>query len=329
MKVLCQHPLLNEGLFTWAEGKQLVFARFFFWRSGDGDQRSLRGLYRAFLFEVLRQCPDFTNKLFSGHCYGNYVAKNILEGASFRISELQEAMSIIVSQHQFPARRFCFFIDGLDEFEGDSTDHWELAQYLDQWASSVDVKICVSSRPHTEFLEAFDSRLRINLHDLTKADMQHYVQSVLGQEPNVDLTEEDFNSIASDIVDRSDGVFLWVRLVLRSLLEGLRYRCSYPVLREKLEKLPQGMEPLIKSILSSIHPDDRKKSDRLLFMAASYEPLNALMYTWFDDLEEPDFPFNRPIQAYSDETIQRRFKTLTFQLDKFSNGLLEQSRRSS
>jgi hypothetical protein len=41
MKLLLDHPRTREELSRWAGGKQLVFAHFFFWRSGDNLQRSL------------------------------------------------------------------------------------------------------------------------------------------------------------------------------------------------------------------------------------------------------------------------------------------------
>ena len=49
MKLLLDHPRTREELKRWAGEKQLVFAHFFFWRSGDKLQRSLEGLYRSIL----------------------------------------------------------------------------------------------------------------------------------------------------------------------------------------------------------------------------------------------------------------------------------------
>jgi predicted RND superfamily exporter protein len=60
MKFLVDHPRTREELNCWAADKQLVFAHFFFWQSGDTLQRSLEGLYRSILFETLKQCPDLT-----------------------------------------------------------------------------------------------------------------------------------------------------------------------------------------------------------------------------------------------------------------------------
>lgn len=77
----------------------------------------------------------------------------------FLFSELRQAMETITTKCSFPHHRCFFFIDGLDEYEGDSTDHPDLARNLKNWSSSADMKMCVKSRPHTEFLNVFDSDL--------------------------------------------------------------------------------------------------------------------------------------------------------------------------
>jgi len=176
MKSLSQHPRLMKELKTWAGDKKLVFGSFYFWGSGDLQQRSLEGLYRSLLFEILNQCPELIKEVFPNHWHNVQSKMPGWEEIPFRFSELRETMSTIVGRHKFPNHRFCFFIDGLDEFEAETTDHWELAQILQQWATSDDVKLCVSSRPYTEFLEVFDSNLRMDLHHLTRGDIERFTR---------------------------------------------------------------------------------------------------------------------------------------------------------
>ncbi|KAF2176228.1 hypothetical protein K469DRAFT_514828, partial [Zopfia rhizophila CBS 207.26] len=65
--------------------------------------------------------------------------------------------------------RFCFFIDGLDEYEGDST---EIAEYLQDLALSHGIKLYGSSRPWSAFARAFgDTDFRLKVGDLIKDDM--------------------------------------------------------------------------------------------------------------------------------------------------------------
>jgi hypothetical protein len=61
----------------------------------------------------------------------------------------------------------------------------------------------------------------------------------------------------------------------------------------------------------------------MLTMATHYTNLNALSYSWIEDLEDPDFPFSSPVRGYSDEEIENRHQDLRRQLDSVSKGLLE------
>lgn len=53
------------------------------------------------------------------------------------------------------------------------------------------------------------------------------------------------------------------------------------------------------------------------------EALNALAYSWLDDLEDEDFPFNRTAGAYTDEEVKTRHRAVRRQLVLLTKGLLE------
>jgi hypothetical protein len=54
------------------------------------------------------------------------------------------------------------------------------------------------------------------------------------------------------------------------------------------------------------------------------EPLNALIFTWLDELEDPEFPLKRSSsQGYSAEEIDRRRQQAQRQINSLTKGLLE------
>jgi len=57
-----------------------------------------------------------------------------------------------------------------------------------------------------------------------------------------------------EIVEKADGVFLWVVLVVRSLLNGIRNRDDVLVLQQRLRRIPRELEPLYNHLLSLIEP---------------------------------------------------------------------------
>ena len=121
MKYLCRHPCTQSLLAEWAGGRELVFAKFFFWRMGtDKDEKSLNGLIRGILYEVLCKAPMLVKSLFPVTR-----AKIIQEpsrgrrGSDLLAAEIKDAfarlVSLSASAEESPSLgriRICFFIDG-------------------------------------------------------------------------------------------------------------------------------------------------------------------------------------------------------------------------
>jgi hypothetical protein len=61
--------------------------------------------------------------------------------------------------------KFCFFVDGLDEYEG---DHRDIIQIMDVLSASTKMKICVSSRPWSIFFRCI--RLWVSHLNLARFD---------------------------------------------------------------------------------------------------------------------------------------------------------------
>lgn len=328
MKFLCHHPRVKKELEIWAAEKKLVFAHFFFWNSGEKLQMSLEGLYTALLFETLKQCPELIPEIFPDEWDALSLGTSTLESSSFRMSNIKAAFAKLIGKKTFPKHRLCFFIDGLDEYEGDSVDHWKLASNLQSWASSPDIKICVSSRPHTEFMETFSDspHSRLRLHELTRHDISHFASAMFEKDRNFERIKDLYVELVEDVVRMANGVFLWARLVVRLLLEGVGHRNSRSALQDKLNSIPKDLDALFDKLLGSVDPSDRKRSDQILFIATgdlSNDPANALAYSWLEELENPKFPFSSAVRGYSDEEITKRHHNLRPQLDGLTKGLLE------
>ncbi|KAH7362306.1 hypothetical protein B0T11DRAFT_83029 [Plectosphaerella cucumerina] len=340
MKLLSQNKIMVEKLGAWAGSKRLVVAKFFFWLSDRNPlQNSLEGLYRTILLEVLRQCPELTRIVFpeewdkiSALTAAHFGHPNP-ENSSFRLVELQDAMTKLINS--FPgssAYAFCFFIDGLDEYAGRSMDHLNLAKQLQSWVQSPNIRICASSRPYEEFHLVFDSSARIHLHELNGPDIRHFGQQMLEAEnaPKALLSHAQIEELAFEVSINASGVFLWARLVLDSVCEGIRHQSNYAALEAKIEQAPEELTDLFLFLFNQINPADRTRAYQLLLLAASDlgQNANALLVSWIDDLEDPDFPYNTPRVAYTDEEVTRRISYAEAQLKLTCKGLLEVRHRA-
>lgn len=333
MKLLCKSSRVKRGLESWAGGRPLIFVRFFFWNSGDETQMSLEGLYRSLLFEICRQIPSFIPRLFPEL----WNSSNFGLGP-IRFDEVRDAFNRLIQEASSSKSYFCFFIDGLDEFEGDEVDHWRFSKDLQSWtAQAENIKLCVSSRPHIPFVQSFANDLnhQINIHDLTREDISKFSVAMFEKDPNFHRIKDLYEGLVIEIVNASDGVFLWARLVVRSLLKSIGYQGSEKDLKRKLHLMPKGLDELFNQILSSIDPDDQLLSDHLFLLTTPnfcrWQPTvrNAIAYSWLEDLDNPSFPYELPMRPCTENEINERLERVSCKLDRLSRGLLEMSRKRS
>ncbi|KAE8448858.1 hypothetical protein EG329_008860 [Mollisiaceae sp. DMI_Dod_QoI] len=177
---------------------------------------------------------------------------------TWSLKSLMDAFNTLL-KHDEGQSKLCFFIDGLDEYEG---DHALIAELFITVATSRRVKICVSSRPLLPFDDAFGSGPSLRLQDLTERDINLYVttnfhsnryfQSYFKESPS-EATE-----MINGIVSKADGVFLWITLVVHSLLVGLSNRDDVSDLQRRIDDLPPDLESIFHHMFTRI-PDFYKK----------------------------------------------------------------------
>jgi hypothetical protein len=338
MKLIYNHDTTKESLASWAKDKTLISAHFYFWNSGHSMQMSLEGLYRSILFEVLRACPELIPVLFPAQwaSMGEPISSD--EGrrevaftpAMFRPSKISEAFHAMMASEMDDKYRFCFFIDGLDEYRGDSVDHWELAESIGNWCSRESVKCCVSSRPYTEFLATFDERNRLYLHELNKFDIYTFSSHTFQNDRNFKRISKSYDSLVSEVVKRAEGVFLWARLVVRVLLTSIGRFDSEATLFKKLEILPKDLEALYDNLLSGLDSFDRHQSNLLLLitlhnsnLSASDYPLSVLALSYIADLDNEAFASPGTVKVCSNEELADRFEQVKRQVSSLTKGLVE------
>jgi hypothetical protein len=132
---------------------------------------------------------------------------------------------------------------------------------------SPNVKICVSSRPWQIFEVALKRTSRLRLQDLTKNDIAHYVNDNLIENKHMQqLCSVDpvgAPKLIEEIVEKAEGVFLWVILVVKSFLNGLRNGDSIFYLRKRLKEIPSEIKDLYTYMLSKIEPIYYEEGRRL------------------------------------------------------------------
>ncbi|KAF5685253.1 hypothetical protein FCIRC_3556 [Fusarium circinatum] len=268
MKILHQHDKTHALLRAWANGSELIFASFFFYALGKSEQKSQSGLLRSLLFQILEYDPIVTERalphMWREACYSQSSPE--LEVPS--IDEMATALTVLCSTLHAEKKIF-LLIDGIDEYEGKDLD---IARIISDLEFYPNVKILVSSRPHPAFITAFGQRPKMNLQDLTKRDVATYIQDTVASHPYMrSLSHQSHfpvDRITQKLAQKASGVFLWVILACRSVVEGCDDFCTITELEARVDELPKELEDLIEHMLENI--DSRWKLDAMKLMHLVY-----------------------------------------------------------
>ena len=276
MNFIRDDPRTKEGLQQWAGTKDLIMPVFFFWRAGTEWQKSISGLLRSLLYQILKDRPDIImTEINLGkpdakrwECY--YQDTRTLRG----LYHMLERVCAVLKD----TSRICMFIDGLDEFD---EDYFELASFIDDLIHHAGVKCCVSSRPDKAFSQ-FESSSMLRLQDLTRADIHQFATSEITRHIQLtSLSEDEQRSklrIPDLIVEKAEGVFLWVDLVVKSQIKGIRNGDDLDILIKRLEVLPSKIEDLYVHMLERIDPVYYPEAARYLFLTQKLRRKSILDY---------------------------------------------------
>lgn len=331
MKFISHNPQTSSLLETWGAGQHVVQAAFYFWNSGSHMQMSVDGLLQTLLHECLRQLPEFVQQTLPRRWKAATLSDkdDFAWGFDEVAPSLRRLMADICSD-----KKFFLIIDGLDECSGDQSRLIELLQELSD--DITNVKLCLASRPLNNFEDAFRGKSSLMLQDLTRADMEVYITSRFRESEGfkeLQVTDPDSaHDLLKGILRKSEGVFLWVHLVVRSLLEGLTNGDKLKQLHARLAKLPPDLEDLYERILSNLDQNYLDHASRLFQIVRKYRECHyeywyetpTLLRVALADLDDQQVS-KLPVKAQTEEELLALCKNMRRKLVSRCHGLLEVS----
>jgi hypothetical protein len=318
MKYIVNADHTHMALNAWAGHRDLVMASYFFWAAGTSMQRSLEGFLRTILFQVLGKCPN----LIANVCPKRW-DHPLDPFRDWEHDELVLALDLVAKQ-AMSHTRFCFFVDGMDECTGDQR---ALVQLLKVLAACPSIKLCISSRPWNVFVNAFDGKVpQLKLETLTKGDIQKYVDDKLNA--GLSTAGDDARTrkeVAAEISTRARGVFLWVYLVVDSLLRGREEGDDIEDMRRRLDALPDDLEEFFKRIMSTIDKVYREQTAKIfLIMIDAENSLPALSFSYLEKEEtDEQYPFQRAIAEMPELEVYRMSERMKIRINARCRDLLE------
>jgi len=321
MKFIFENEQLQSYLNEYSRNLPLLLAGFFFWNPGTGMQKSREGLLRTLLYQCLLARRDLV-PLVAPRRWALY---NILgsdaKAPEWTWRELTESFERLCSYHgkEF---QLALFIDGLDEFDGAE----QFPEVLVGWIKGVvqrhSIKVCVSSRPWNTFSDAFRNDRSLAMQALTKRDIRRFVHAQFDDNPAFAELKEVYaaeaDELLRDIVDKAEGVFLWVSLVSRSLLSTLTDTPSIQHLQKVLDETPSDIMGLYDSIWRSI-PSAKLASASKIFQLYRIQWAESSVVFWLA-YEGPTVRASTVLDQPKRDGIAKLLKRL---LDGHTRGLLE------
>lgn len=303
MKYVATHDKTVTALQTWAGGQQVVCPTFFFWGAGLPLQKTQKGLLQSLLYQIFCNCQALMRR----------VCPEIIP-LHWGLEELLLLLQKIGDDKQDLRFKFCLFIDGLDEFEGEPETIVEAVQTL---SKSPNIKLCVSSRPWVPFAKAFDHKGKtLVVQNFTEKDMIAYAAQELYKDQrfsNLARSGEEFKTLPTTIAKRAEGVWLWTFLVTRNILRDLTDRDDFESIEGRLSSFPSELEAFYDKMLKADSVDQQEASAILLMAVEAVKPLSVLVLDWLaEEKRNPGFATYcepRPIQPTEALAVRDSWET--------------------
>ncbi|GAB1317785.1 GPI inositol-deacylase [Madurella fahalii] len=220
---------------------------YFFFRAGDKKQSPLKSCLLSLAWQMA-ESSVFIRDIF---------LEMYESGSEFDQENFQSIWRTLfvggIFQTKLVKPHF-WVLDGLDE----CANYGELFPLLAKISSALSLQIFVSSRPSIDMHTGItwygpEAAMYTVTQESTSADIQRYIEN------HVDLFSiqkpSERQTLMSIILNKSEGSFLWVKLVLKELRNAL----SEEAIKRVLKNIPKGMDQIY---LRSLEPLSKEEMRR-------------------------------------------------------------------
>jgi ankyrin repeat protein len=241
--------LMKSALRYGEKAHEDIKISFFFNARGVELERSLEGMYRSLLYQLLEQLPHLSAALPKRREHANRQAWYIEV-----LREMFEAAILALGTAQVTC-----YVDALDEC--DDSEARAMVEAFEVFGTSaveaqIGFRVLLSSRRYPHITIENCQELDLAGQEGHEADIADYVRCKLKIGKSKIASE-----IRTAIQTRASGVFLWVVLVIR-ILNECDARGKTHLLKRRLETIPDGLSELFDEILQR----DTHGSDEVLLI---------------------------------------------------------------
>ncbi|KAH6853221.1 hypothetical protein B0I37DRAFT_2202 [Chaetomium sp. MPI-CAGE-AT-0009] len=279
VKYLLGHTQTRSFLELWSPGAVLV--SHFFWRPGTQMQQSIRGLFCSLLYQLLEKDKASLDRILSTSISAS--EKDTETDWSYR--ELQSTLLEVMAHYP---TSIALFLDGLDEvLQADST--LALLNVIDSLKRPQGlqgkVKLCLGARREPLIEEKLWACSQLRLEHLNYVDLRRYAKDTIIIPPHYQISippgsELDvftskghwvtFNFkklptphqiqywLVTELVRKAEGVFLWLCLTAKMVMEALWQRETITDLQHRIDSLPSDLTKLYADMWARANGDSER-----------------------------------------------------------------------
>lgn len=249
---------------------------FFFNARGDYLEKSITGMYRSLLKQILTQIPDLQFIL------GQMEFSSTRDPSCPSLNSLKDLFKHTIMA--LGRKSLICFIDALDECNED--DVRDMVQFFEDLTESatderIQFRVCFSSRPYPYIQVNEEHLLKLENEAGHAEDLARYVGKCLKAPKRIEA------ELQRQILEKASGVFMWVVLVVGILnketgLGGL-------ALRRRLSEIPPTLSQLFKDILTRDKERPAELRRCILWVLCAFRPLTPAEFChamWAAGLED-------------------------------------------
>lgn len=264
MKYLSMSPTARQHL-PQGGSPWIVLDFFFDFRQAQELANTIDGLLNTLLHQLSWYIPLIKDSLKQEDMLPTLTSVRSLQSLLSR--------GLQASEHQF-----LVLIDGLDEYSGETT---YLVMFLKSLKIHKNIKVCLASRPEEELKQQLGDLPHLEMSAYNNAGIEKYIDlAVTSFRPHLDHLK--LFEVHKVILERAEGVFLWVHLAIASISKACFRRSPVSEIMAALNALPKELEAMYQRIIDGI-PDDWKGEAAILYTliasSSSLKPSIALLFS--------------------------------------------------
>lgn len=270
---------------------KILYLTFFFHGRGSELQRTLQGLFRSLMHQLLSQAPDACHQIVSEYSQKCKSMGEVDVKWHWHTPELEEHFRISILK-ALDTRKVILGVDALDESGKDTAlrvvNYFKLLLQNLSHDSESRLQICFTCR-HYPILDRV-SEFTMRFEEGNTADIEAFVQSQLSESQK--LRDEGFVQL---ITKRANGVFLWAKLKTQQALEMDSYGQNSEAIKTHLHTTSSELEEIYDDLLRSL--ENKRLALRLFYWVAfSLRGLSLDELRWPMTINMNDSP--RPLRQY-------------------------------